>query len=272
MRIARSIAELDLPKDRSIGFVPTMGALHEGHLQLMRRSREEADVSVVSIFVNPLQFGPTEDFARYPRDLDADAEMAESVGVDVVYAPDFLEIYPNSESTIVSVPVVTRLWEGAHRPGHFDGVSTVVAKLFNIVSPDIAFFGRKDFQQCMVIQRMIQDLNMRIRLSIEPTVRESDGLAMSSRNRYLSASERAIASKIFETLSSVRNGLLSGEIVGDKLVEGEQFLTSLGFSIDYLAYVSNTTLAPLSKHDPNSSLIFAGKLGITRLIDNIAVC
>lgn len=271
MRIAKSISELNLPKDKKIGFVPTMGALHEGHLQLMRRSKEETDLTVISIFVNPLQFGPNEDFARYPRDLQTDAEMAESVGVDVVYAPEVSEIYPNKESTVVTVPEVTSRWEGAHRPGHFDGVSTVVAKLFNIVSPDVAFFGRKDFQQCMVIQRMIQDLNMRIKLSIEPTVRESDGLALSSRNRYLSASERSAAPQIFKTLSDMREEIIKENDVDQLLVAGKESLDKHGFVSDYLAYVSDLTLAPLNKFTSSSSLIFAGKLGSTRLIDNVAV-
>lgn len=271
MRIARTIADLQLPRDKTIGFVPTMGALHEGHLQLMRRSREESEISVISIFVNPLQFGPTEDFSRYPRDLDADAAMAESVGVDVVFAPDVSEIYPNQESAVVAVPEVTTLWEGAHRPGHFDGVSTVVAKLFNIVSPDIAFFGRKDFQQCMVIQRMIQDLNMRIRLSIERTVREADGLAMSSRNRYLNSEQRAIAPKIYETLSQIKNEIQTGGLAEISLKNGKEFLSSLGFAIDYLAYVADSTLAPISTLETSSTLLFAGKIGSTRLIDNVAV-
>lgn len=271
MRIARTISDLQLPRDKTIGFVPTMGALHEGHLQLMRRSREEAEVSVISIFVNPLQFGPTEDFSRYPRDLDADAAMAESVGVDVVFAPEVSEVYLNRESTVVSVPEVTTLWEGAHRPGHFDGVSTVVAKLFNIVSPDIAFFGRKDFQQCTVIQRMIEDLNMQIQLSIEPTVRESDGLAMSSRNRYLSQEQRAIAPKVFETLNQIKEAIQAGELAEVSLASGKDSLSNLGFVIDYLAYVADSTLAPITSIETGSSLLFAGKIGNTRLIDNIAV-
>lgn len=271
MRIARTISDLQLPRDKTIGFVPTMGALHDGHLQLMSRSREETEVSVISIFVNPLQFGPNEDFSRYPRDLDDDVEMAESVGVDVVFAPDVSEIYPNRESSVVVVPEVTSLWEGAHRPGHFDGVSTVVAKLFNIVGPDIAFIGRKDFQQCMVIQRMIQDLNMRVQLSIEPTVRESDGLAMSSRNRYLSQEQRAIAPKIFETLNQIKVDIHASNLAERSLANGKALLSKLGFVIDYLAYVADSTLAPISKLEAGSTLLFAGKIGTTRLIDNIAV-
>lgn len=271
MRIARTISDLQLPRDKTIGFVPTMGALHNGHLQLMRRSREDCEVSVISIFVNPLQFGPNEDFSKYPRDLGADASMAESIGVDVLFAPDVREIYPNRESTIVAVPEVSAHWEGAYRPGHFDGVSTVVAKLFNIVAPDVAFFGRKDFQQCMVIQRMIQDLNMRIKLSVEPTVRESDGLAMSSRNRYLSQEEREVAPQIFATLNQIKEGIQAGVLVDNCLEEGKDALTDLGFNIDYLTYVSDFTLAPLSNLEMESTLLFAGRLGSTRLIDNVAV-
>ncbi len=271
MRIAKAIADLQLPRDKRIGFVPTMGALHEGHLQLMRRAREESDLSVISIFVNPLQFGPSEDFSRYPRDLDADAEMARSVGVDVVFAPEVSEVYPNQESTTISVPEVTTRWEGEHRPGHFDGVATVVAKLFHIIQPQIAFFGRKDFQQCMVIRRMIEDLNMPIELSVEPTVREKDGLAMSSRNRYLSEKDREIAPHIFRTLNLIREGILNGNTPQPELDAGRRSLEHQGFAIDYLAYVEDATLRPLQELAKNSTLLIATKLGKTRLIDNVLV-
>lgn len=271
MRIAKTIADLRLPRDKRIGFVPTMGALHEGHLQLMRRSHEESDLSVISIFVNPLQFGPNEDFSRYPRDLDADAEMAQSAGVDVVFAPEVSEVYPNRESTTISVPEVTGRWEGEHRPGHFDGVATVVAKLFHIVQPQIAFFGRKDFQQCMVIRRMIEDLNMPVELSIEPTVREKDGLAMSSRNRYLSEKDRETAAQIYRILNLIREEVLKGSVVQSELEAGREILEHHGFDIDYLAYVDNASLAPLSELAKESTLIIAARLGKTRLIDNVAV-
>jgi pantoate--beta-alanine ligase len=200
LRIVRNIADLHLDRDKRIGFVPTMGALHDGHASLMRAAAKETEVVVASIFVNPLQFGPKEDFARYPRDLDADAEIAAANGVDVLFAPDQSEIYPRKRMTTIVVPEVTTLWEGAHRPGHFEGVATVVAKLFNLVRANVAYFGRKDFQQCAVIRRMVLDLNIPIEISIQPTLREKDGLAMSSRNRYLSPDARNRAKDIYDSL------------------------------------------------------------------------
>jgi len=271
LRIARTAAELDLDLTRPIGFVPTMGAFHEGHLQLMRRAREECEQVVVSLFVNPLQFGPKEDFARYPRDEARDAEMAESVGADVLFAPGLEEVYPNKVTTIVHVPEVTDLWEGAQRPGHFDGVATVVAKLFNLVRPHIAFFGRKDLQQCTVVQRMVDDLNMPIRLSIEPTVREADGLAMSSRNRYLSPEHRAIAPQIHLQMSQSKQNILRGDSPVKECEEARNRLNAAGFSVDYFAYVDSRSMLPLESYSQGANLICAARLGTTRLIDNILV-
>lgn len=248
-----------------------MGALHEGHLQLMRKSREVTDLTVASIFVNPLQFGPNEDFDKYPRDLKSDAELAQSVGVDVVFAPDVGEIYPNRDTTTISVPGLTTRWEGEYRPGHFDGVATVVAKLFHIIQPHTVFFGRKDFQQCMVIRRMIEDLRMPVNLSIEPTVREVDGLAMSSRNRYLSKNSRAVASRIYQVLVLVRDNILSGAMVSTELESGQRLLKEVGFDIDYLAYVEDAYLETITELATDSTLIIAARLEKTRLIDNLAV-
>ncbi len=272
MRVVRKISELQIHSNSSIGFVPTMGALHDGHLQLMRRSKEETELSVISIFVNPLQFAPNEDYSRYPRPLENDLQLAESVGVDVVFVPEVSEIYPNSEpSTKICVPDVTDRWEGVHRPGHFDGVATVVAKLFHIVSPNIAFFGRKDFQQCMVIERMVRDLNIPVQISIEPTVREADGLAMSSRNRYLSPEERNVAPRIYQNLLKIRENICGGGNVENSLLDSRKALSESGIILDYLELVDNFSLAPLKQNSEGTSLIFAGKLGSTRLIDNIAV-
>lgn len=249
-----------------------MGAFHEGHLHLMRRAREATDQVVVSLFVNPTQFGKGEDFERYPRDLERDASLAQNAGVDILFAPEVTEIYPRSVATTVHVPEVTERWEGASRPGHFDGVSTVVAKLFHIVQPRLAFFGQKDLQQCLVIRRMVLDLNMPVGLRFVPTTRELDGLAMSSRNVYLSVEERRVAPRLHETLMRLK------EAIGTKdsntpdcthqLEQERAYLSSNGFLLDYLEYVSGDTMEPIRIPKPDSALIVAARLGKTRLIDN----
>jgi pantoate--beta-alanine ligase len=271
LRIARTIAELDLDHSRRIGFVPTMGALHEGHASLMRAAANECEIAVASIFVNPLQFGPDEDFAQYPRDLDQDSEIAMANGIQVLFAPEPSEVYQRPKICTISVPEVADLWEGAHRPGHFEGVATVVAKLFNIVRPDVAFFGRKDFQQCAVIRRMVEDLNFPTRLSIEPTLREPDGLAMSSRNRYLTEEQRGLASEIYASLVTAKSQIHSGLAVDLALSQAKRHLEALGFDVDYFAYVDDANLAPLTEKSSDSTLITAAKIGNTRLIDNISV-
>lgn len=271
MRIVREAAELGFELNKSLGFVPTMGAFHEGHLELMRRARQACDQVVVSLFVNPLQFGEGEDFDRYPRNEAEDAAMAESVGVDVLFAPNVNEIYPYRPTTTVHVPVLGDKWEGQWRPGHFDGVATVVLKLFNLVQPNIAFFGRKDFQQCAVVKRLTRDLRLPLEISIEPTVREKDGLAMSSRNRYLSPKDRAIAPEIYARLMLSSEKIRGGEAPEIACAGAIDYLTSCGFSVDYFAYVDDETLEPLNDFSPNSSLIIAARLGGTRLIDNIQV-
>lgn len=271
MRIVRDPKLLDLNRNESIGLVPTMGAFHDGHLQLMRRSIEDNRTTVVSLFVNPLQFGEGEDFSRYPRDESADAEMAKSVGVDVLFIPEVSAIYPNDRPTTIHVPVVTERWEGASRPGHFDGVSTVVAKLFNLVQPSVAYFGRKDFQQCAVVSRMVCDLNFPINLSVEPTIREPDGLALSSRNRFLSEENRRLAPAIFESLKECKRAILAEDNPAIASARAIAKLESRRIAVDYFAYVDDESLELLSEKRQGSTLICAARLGSTRLIDNIEV-
>jgi pantoate--beta-alanine ligase len=273
LKVVRRAVDLPRYPSSRIGFVPTMGAFHEGHLSLMRIAKEECDKVVVSLFVNPLQFGPNEDLARYPRNEEADAEMARKQGVDILFVPSVEEIYPR-ESTLLRVPAVTDLWEGAARPGHFDGVATVVCKLFHMVNPHVAYFGLKDLQQCQVIRRMAEDLNMRITLRLLPTVREKDGLAMSSRNRYLSEEHRQLAPELYRSLESLRNRIAENpEIVDeDELLEcASSELTSRGFLVDYLSLVSLPDMLPIKVPTSESAIIVAAKLGHTRLIDNVLI-
>lgn len=255
--------------ERPLAFVPTMGALHEGHLELVRQARRKGRTIVVSIFVNPTQFGPNEDFTRYPRDLDKDASLAESAGADFVYAPSVETMYPRGTMTKVVVPEVTEWYEGAHRPGHFDGVATVVLKLFSQVRPDVALFGRKDLQQCAVVRRMVEDLNVPVELDFIPTFREVDGLAMSSRNVYLSPEHRAIAPKLHETLTQAATALRQGAEIQQTLTNARTRLTNLGFDWDYLDLVSSQRFAPLDRLTEDAALVVAARLGKTRLIDNI---
>lgn len=266
MKVWRTIAEVE----RGGGFVPTMGALHAGHLSLMETARRENDRVAISIFVNPLQFAPHEDLSRYPRPLERDLELAERAGADVAFVPSVVEMYP-VEPTRILVPKVTDLWEGASRPGHFEGVATVVAKLFGIMGPERAYFGRKDLQQCAVIAKMVGDLSMPVTLRVCPTVRESDGLAMSSRNVYLSPEERAVAPRLFATISESANRISAGESVEDARHWAFSELESYGFHPDYVAAVSDIDLSIIEERQPNSSVIVAAKLGSTRLIDNVPI-
>lgn len=271
MKIVETIAELRrrlAEEPRSVGFVPTMGAFHEGHLSLMRTSKRENARTVASLFVNPTQFGPNEDYRKYPRDLTRDAGLADSAGVDFLFAPNVGEIYPRDTSKIV-VPEVTARWEGAHRPGHFDGVATVVAKLLNIVQPARAYFGWKDLQQCVVIGRMVEDLNLPVQLAFQDTYRESDGLAMSSRNVYLTPQERAIAPTIYAELTRCGNALKAGSNASAELRTSIETLTAAGFYVDYFALVDLETLEPVADLSRPSALIVAARLGTTRLIDNL---
>lgn len=272
MKIVTQIADWKNPEGARVGFVPTMGAFHEGHLDLMRRAREENDYVAVSIFVNPTQFGKNEDFNKYPRNLTRDAEMAASVGVDAIFAPEAAEMYP-STPTLIRVPEVTERWEGASRPGHFDGVATVVLKLFNIVRAHTAYFGQKDLQQCLVVRRMVQDLNVPIELRFCPTTREQDGLAMSSRNAYLSEEERKTAPRLGEVLRAIERGIANGSIKNEEIPEtlslGETSLRDAGFEVDYLALVELEELKATLDPKRPAALVVAAKLGRTRLIDNV---
>lgn len=274
MRIARAIADLRLDRSRRIALVPTMGALHEGHVSLMRRARQEADLVVVSLFVNPTQFGPGEDFSSYPRAEEQDAEMAMQAGVDVLFAPSVSEVYPRRTTTI-QVKGVSARWEGEHRPGHFDGVATVVCKLINIVQPQLTYFGKKDLQQCAVILRMVEDLNIPTTLVFCETIREADGLAMSSRNRYLNPHERETAARISHVLHDLRSKMSSQKLAEDQtsaaLLASTADLEAHGIRVQYLALVDSRSFEPLPIPESGASLIFAGYLGSTRLIDNVQI-
>ena len=256
----------------TLGFVPTMGYLHVGHISLVRRARAENDHVAASIYVNPLQFGPREDLASYPRDLPRDLAMLKEAGVDLVFTPTGEEMYPKGFDTVVEVGGVTATLEGALRPGHFKGVATVVAKLFNLVQPDRAYFGQKDAQQCAVIQKMAGDLNMPLEVVICPTVREPDGLAMSSRNTYLNEAERLAAPVIYRALSAAKQRYEAGERDAEalrRLVRDLIATEPLFTSVDYVSVADAETLQELDRVDAPALLSLAARLGRTRLIDNI---
>ena len=257
-----------------ISFVPTMGNLHPGHLQLVREAKRRAGHVVASIFVNPLQFGPKEDLASYPRTLAADQEALAEEGVSLLFAPSVETLYPVplEQQTRVSVPDISALYCGATRPGHFDGVATVVCKLFNIVQPDIAVFGRKDFQQLAVIRRMVRDLAMPVEIVGVDTVREQDGLAMSSRNQYLDAGERALAPNIYRLLREGAARIRAGDRDYHSLAaQVSTQLDSLGFRSDYVAVVDADTLLAPGEEAQRVAILAAAWLGAARLIDNIEV-
>jgi pantoate--beta-alanine ligase len=254
---------------RSIGLVPTMGAFHDGHLSLMRRARAQCDVVVVSLFVNPAQFNDSGDLAAYPRDERRDAELAVAERVDVLFAPSEEEVYPAGFATIVSVSEGTAQLEGAARPGHLDGVATVVAKLLNMAGPDVAFFGQKDAQQAAMIRRLVRDLDMPVQIEICPTVRAADGLALSSRNALLSQAERERARALHRALSRVRESVLGGaNDPRTAAAVGLAELTSAGIEPEYLELVSADTLAPLDRINGEALAVVAARVGATRLIDN----
>jgi len=273
VRIVKSVAELRAHLEGGVGFVPTMGYLHRGHLALVERARAENPFVVVSIFVNPLQFGPQEDFTRYPRDLDRDARLLEQAGVDLLFAPEVEEIYPRGFASRVSVEgPLTALWEGEVRPGHFQGVATVVAKLFLLVQPRRAYFGEKDYQQLLVVRKMVRDLGFPLEVVGVPTVREEDGLALSSRNLYLSPETRKKASVLFQALSAMRAVALAGGSVAEALRRGEEVLARVPeFQKDYLAIVHPETLLPLSDWIRGARGLLAGRFPEVRLIDNLEV-
>lgn len=258
---------------KTIAFVPTMGYLHEGHLSLMREGREKADVVVVSIFVNPTQFGPNEDLDRYPRDFEGDEKKCREVGVDAIYYPSVEEMYPRGYQTYVNVTELSKGLCGAVRPGHFQGVATVCTKLFNAVKPHFAIFGEKDYQQLQVIRRMVKDLDMDLEIVGMPTVREPDGLAMSSRNKYLNKDERARAAYLFKSLSEARSAYEKGERNVAKLAEvvKEGLKRANPCEIDYIEIRDANDLTPIEKVDQPAVIAIAVKIGSTRLIDNIVL-
>ncbi|MEZ6059822.1 MAG: pantoate--beta-alanine ligase [Planctomycetaceae bacterium] len=254
----------------TVGVVPTMGALHQGHLNLIDAAATDCDFVVATIFVNPTQFGPNEDFKRYPRTLQSDLQLCEKAGADLVFTPDTADMYSSDAATSVHVSRLTEVLEGALRPGHFDGVTTVVAKLFNITVPDKAFFGQKDYQQQLIVRRMIADLNWGIEIVTCPTVRESDGLAMSSRNRYLSADQRQQALVLSRSLELAEMlAAECGNLPNDIAAKMQQLVQeSHGVQLDYAVVVDCETLQTLSHRPSQAVALIAAKLGTTRLIDN----
>jgi pantoate--beta-alanine ligase len=257
-----------------VGLVPTMGNLHAGHAELVRRARAMADRIIVSIFVNPLQFGPNEDFAQYPRTPSEDEALLRNLGVDVLFAPEVTDMYPNGQeaTTRVQVPHLSNILCGEFRPGHFDGVATVVTKLLNLAQPDVAFFGQKDFQQLVIIRRLVADLCMPVTIVDVPTVREPDGLAMSSRNRYLSAAERAAAPRIYAELTRAREAIAAGERDYTKLERaGHTALEAAGFKPDYFAIRDAATLQAPSANSRELVILTAARIGKARLIDNVTM-
>lgn len=257
-----------------IGFVPTMGNLHQGHLQLVKEAKKVCDVVVVSIFVNPMQFGPSEDLDAYPRTLERDSQYLEELGVDCLFTPRAKDIYARGleQQTFVEVPGISYMICGASRPGHFRGVATIVCKLFNMVQPNHAFFGEKDFQQLQVIKAMVQDLSMNLKIHGVPTVREADGLAMSSRNGYLTDSERKIAPILYQSMVKLSEQIVSGRRDFRKLInEHSLTLYNSGFKADYIEIRSAETLLQPGHEDTELVILAAAFLGKTRLIDNIPV-
>ena len=277
LRLQREL-ELLRSQGKTIGFVPTMGALHDGHLELVRRSKRENDITVVSIFVNPTQFGPHEDFNRYPRLVQKDKQLLRRAGVDYLLLPTVSGMYPAGDSLFVSMDsansaaAVTTMYCGKSRPGHYRGVLTVCAKLFNIVRPGRVYMGAKDYQQTVVIERLIEELHLGIKLVRVPTVREADGLALSSRNRYLSASGRVRARMISQTLFSARAALRQGKKPFKTVLRAARVqLARHVDQVDYLEAVDAATLRPLSKSQKNMVLLTACYVGKTRLIDNVTI-
>lgn len=258
----------------TLGFVPTMGNLHAGHLSLVSRARGEHDLVVVSIFVNPLQFGANEDLDSYPRTLDADTAALIAAGCDFLFLPSAAELYGDDmqASTRVQVPELGTHYCGASRPGHFDGVTTVVTKLFNIVQPDAAYFGLKDYQQFSIIRKMVDDLALPVSVHGIETAREASGLALSSRNGYLSAEQKAVAPLLYQTIKGIGDALAAGDQDFKRLIQaGKQQLQDAGLQPDYLAIANSATLRPATREDSHLVILAAAFLGSTRLIDNLRV-
>lgn len=269
--LERGLAELR-GGGATLGLVPTMGALHDGHLALIAEARRRADRVAATIFVNPLQFNDPGDLARYPRQEDTDLAKLAEAGCDLVWLPTPQLLYPDGFATTVSVRGVSERWEGEHRPGHFDGVATVVAKLLLAVRPDLAIFGEKDWQQLAVIRRMAADLGLGTAIAGYPTVREPDGLAMSSRNALLSAEQRTAAVALPRALKEAASAIVNGEAVASALQRARDRLIEAGFAnVDYVALVDGDSLEPLEKASENMRLLVAATIGTTRLIDNVSV-
>ena len=261
-------------RGKTVGFVPTMGYLHEGHTSLINIARKHADIVVVSIFVNPIQFGPSEDYDRYPRDIERDKEILEKMGVDIMFYPSVDDLYPEGFTTYVEVKGLSDKLCGRYRSGHFRGVTTVVAKLFNIVMPDIAVFGEKDAQQAIIIKRMVRDLNFPVKIIVGPTIREPDGLAMSSRNEYLTEEERKVAPAIYQSLLLAKNLVEQGERDASKIIAAMyEFLSKYErIKVEYIEIVDKEGLNPIERLEKGEALIaIAAYLGKARLIDNISV-
>jgi pantoate--beta-alanine ligase len=279
IRVANTIAEIRAqvaePRRRGalVGLVPTMGALHEGHARLIETARRECEVVVVSLFVNPTQFGPNEDYSRYPRTFDADRDLCDSAGAAAIFAPSAETMYPNGQlGTFVELPELSDIFEGASRPGHFRGVATVVMKLLQIVSPDRAFFGQKDYQQLLVIERMVQDLNVPVLIRQVPTVRAEDGLALSSRNRYLDADDRRAATVLWRSLQAAADAVRGGERDASRVRQILQstIKSEVRAKLDYAEVADAATLQPVSQLSPTQAAValVAARVGPARLIDN----
>ncbi len=279
MKIVKEIAELKKlvkqikNKKKIIGFVPTMGYLHEGHLSLIRIAHKHSDYVVCSIFVNPIQFGPNEDFNRYPRDLKRDEGLLKSERVDLLFYPKLKAMYPDDYKTYVEVEELSSILCGRSRSGHFRGVATVVLKLFNIVQPDIAVFGEKDYQQAVIIKQMVKDLNLDVKIITGPIVREPDGLAMSSRNTYLSPEERINATVLYQALTWARNSFYKENIKSPEylITQMRQMIETKGGQVDYITIVNKNILTPVKFIKKGDRILLAVFFGRTRLIDNIAI-
>ncbi len=271
----RKISEMrekinELKKTKKIGFVPTMGYLHKGHISLVEISKKNSDITIVSIYVNPKQFLPGEDFEKYPRDIERDKKILIDSGCDILFTPDDKEMYPENFLTYVSVDKLSKILCGASRPGHFDGVTTVVLKLFNIVKPDIAVFGEKDYQQLVIIKKMVEDLNLDVKIINGPIVREPDGLAMSSRNVYLNTEERKQALCLYKSLLIAQDMVKKGIVDTDRIIsEIKNYINSFSLAnIDYVKIVHSETLEEIKEIKDRARLLIAVKFGKTRLIDN----
>ncbi|TAM84139.1 MAG: pantoate--beta-alanine ligase [Acidobacteria bacterium] len=276
MRLITSVNEMkaltreNRSRGRSVGLVPTMGALHKGHVSLVRQAKQQCDVVVVSVFVNPMQFGPEEDYERYPRNLEEDFQLLSSYNIDTAFAPSLEEMYPEGFQTFVEPGPLAKVFEGASRPGHFRGVSTVVVKLFNIVQPDMAYFGQKDFQQAIVIRRLVEDLNLNVRLVLCPIVRDEDGLAISSRNVYLKPAQRKSALALSRSLWRAEELIHSGEPDASKILEEMRHVLQrdVRLKIDYLAIVNPVSFEPASRVSAGAIALVAAYVDRVRLIDN----